>query len=340
MSTSDVLSVIEAAYRLDLEEGDWLAGIASAARPLLDRGLGVVAYTIDRGAGGEHAVGPIVAIPNDDRMIEFARGKLGVMPPPVAETLLAVPLGFGASSELTSREAIRAFLSPNAFGAVDTAGVQGIDISGASVWLVIPSQKSIDVASAERARWQRVAAHLAAAIRLRRSLARMAISPRELDSASAILETDGRVAEAKPEVESSLDTLRRFAVDVDRARGRTRREAPDEALELWRGLCDGLWTLIEHFDGDGRRYLVARQNDPLVREDRALTKRELQVVAFAAFGHGDKLIAYELGIDESTVQSHLSSAMRKLGVPTRLDLVRLAWSLSGTLQDPAQGGGR
>ena len=43
----DVLSVIEAAYRVELPEEDWVAGIMKSARPFIDVGLGVYAYVFD-----------------------------------------------------------------------------------------------------------------------------------------------------------------------------------------------------------------------------------------------------------------------------------------------------
>ena len=52
-----------------------------------------------------------------------------------------------------------------------------------------------------------------------------------------------------------------------------------------------------------------------------LSKRERQVAAFAARGHSNKLIAYDLGIAEGTVAAHLASVMRKLGLSTRAALV-------------------
>ena len=325
---SDVIGVVEAAYRLDLEESAWLEGIAQAAHPLLDRGLGIVTYTLDR-RPTEITVGPVVSLPFNEPMNELARTMLGVMPPLIAERLLEIPVGYGASSELAGPEAIAGFLGENPFKMIDTAGVQGIDPSGASVWIVVPSQNVVVVEPGERSRWQRVAAHMTAAIRLRRSLARSAHLASDLDSADAVFEVDGSVANAKPDAVSSLDHLRAFAKNIDRARGKTRREAPEESLELWRGLCDGTWSLVDQSDSDGRRYFVARRNDPAVREDRALTRRELQVVTFAAFGHPDKLIAYELGIAEGTVQRHLTAAMAKMGVSARLELIRLALSLMG-----------
>ncbi len=81
---------------------------------------------------------------------------------------------------------------------------------------------------------------------------------------------------------------------------------------------------------DGRRYVVARRNDPLLPDPRALTLRERQVVGFVALGQANKLVAYALGITESAVSTHLSAAMRKLAVRTRSELVAFV----GALRDP------
>lgn len=321
----DTLTIIEAAYRIDLDEPTWLGKIADAAVAFLDRGLGVVAYTLETRPPHAGKIGAMVSRPHNADLLAFARDKLAVMPPPVAEIVLRVPIGFAASSEVAGPAAIRSFLGNNPFGLVDTAGVQGLDVSGASVWITIPSKSVFVIQQPMRERWQRIAAHLTAAVRLRRALAPTSSA---LDQADAVLEADLTIANATPRAEPSLEILRAFAKNIDRARGRLRREAPDEALALWRGLCDGTWSLIDHFDSDGRRFLVAHFNEPEVRPDRALTAREQQVVAFAAMGHADKLIAYELGMSEATVQTHLATAMRKLGVPNRSELIRTALALA------------
>ena len=91
-------------------------------------------------------------------------------------------------------------------------------------------------------------------------------------------------------------------------------------VELWRALISGRWSVVEHFERDGKRYYLAHKNDPELAADRALTPRERQVFGYAELGHSDKLIAYSLGLSLSTVSTLLSSARRKLGAS--LELIR------------------
>ena len=51
-----------------------------------------------------------------------------------------------------------------------------------------------------------------------------------------------------------------------------------------------------------------------------LTRRELEVATLAARGLGDREIADVLVVSVRTVESHLASAYRKLGITTRRDL--------------------
>jgi DNA-binding NarL/FixJ family response regulator len=49
----------------------------------------------------------------------------------------------------------------------------------------------------------------------------------------------------------------------------------------------------------------------------ALSARELEVLAWIVKGHGNKQIAYDLGIAEHTVKNHVKSILNKLGVEDR-----------------------
>ncbi len=168
---------------------------------------------------------------------------------------------------------------------------------------------------------QRIAAHISAGFRLYCKLG--AASRRDATAgAEAILESSGKVVHASGAAtpRSTRDALRAAVRAEDRARGPLRRRAPDEAIEAWRGLVAGRWTLIDHFEGDGRRYFVVHRNDPEAPDPRALTLRERQIVGYVALGQSNKLIAYELGMSPSTVAVHLKRAATKLGVRSRAEL--------------------
>jgi DNA-binding NarL/FixJ family response regulator len=55
---------------------------------------------------------------------------------------------------------------------------------------------------------------------------------------------------------------------------------------------------------------------------QGLTPRECQVAAYVATGHSNKQVAITLGLSVSTAGAYAASAMHKLGVTTRVELVR------------------
>jgi DNA-binding NarL/FixJ family response regulator len=120
---------------------------------------------------------------------------------------------------------------------------------------------------------------------------------------------------------AARERLREAVSALDRARGGLRRRDPDGAVDLWRVLVASRWSLVETFESDGRRYLVARVNEPRSGEFAPLTPREHDVLGYARMGHHNKLIAYELGLAPSTVRVLLSRAAAKLGATSRADLV-------------------
>ncbi len=332
MASSDVVAVLEAAYLLDLDEPGWLRAIASAASPILDAGVGVSAWTMRAGEGGVPQLAEFASVQQSPELVTFARALIGRTPPRVAESFFQVPVGCAKASELIPEDLRDSFTFPeNPFGVVDLLGVQGVDLDGSAVVVGVPLLDAAALHPQFRARWNRVAAHVTAGLRLRSRLAGSSVAA-QLAGGNAILDPDGRIVEARGAATSAgaADVLRASAVAVDRAR--SRGTTADDALELWRALCDGTWSLVETFDTDGRRFMVAHENEPPVRGYRALSKREEQIVGFAAMGHAENLIGYEFGLSESTVRGHLDTAMAKLGVNTRLDLIRLVHALGAQSQ--------
>jgi two-component system, NarL family, response regulator len=56
----------------------------------------------------------------------------------------------------------------------------------------------------------------------------------------------------------------------------------------------------------------------------SLTERELQVLRLVAGGKGNKEIAYEMGLSEGTVKSHVNAITSKLGVTSRTEAALVA----------------
>jgi PAS domain S-box-containing protein len=68
---------------------------------------------------------------------------------------------------------------------------------------------------------------------------------------------------------------------------------------------------------------VARSVEARRRID-ALTPRQRQVLEDMSLGYRNKQIAHRLGIDEKTVKMHRAALLRRLGVATSADAIRLA----------------
>lgn len=69
---------------------------------------------------------------------------------------------------------------------------------------------------------------------------------------------------------------------------------------------------------------------PLRDRMATLTQGELRVLQLVACGKSNKIIAYELGIKESTVKAHITSILRKLRVHSRTQAVIAARELDAT----------
>jgi DNA-binding CsgD family transcriptional regulator len=103
----------------------------------------------------------------------------------------------------------------------------------------------------------------------------------------------------------------------------------EETLSLWHGLFAGRWSIVGRVDHDGRRYLFARRSEPERLAWESLTASELETARRAATGQSNKVIAYDQGCSPSTVAMRLARAARKLGLETRLELIRAYRRRSG-----------
>ncbi len=326
-----IIDFTEAAYDLELSDEDWLPTVIERGLPVLDRGLGVACMEYAR--------------PPDGSPVELRRVHVGSGPQDFPERHLA-------ALQATPPETLREQVQPGGVGTVsdnapggdraqldhylsyvdyakDLFYITAVDCRGDGIAVLAPLPEITSLSTQEAQRWQMLAAHLEAGHRLRRSLAH-----RECDdvpdtglpqNAEAIFDANSfRISDAVGVARESTATrrLREAAIAVDRARGLVGRSEPEVALETWKALVDGRWSTVDWFDSDSRRFILAIPNPPEVMDPRGLKERERQVVTYAAYGHTNKMIGYRLGLSKSRVSMLLRSAMRKMGLKNRAQLIR------------------
>ena len=64
-----------------------------------------------------------------------------------------------------------------------------------------------------------------------------------------------------------------------------------------------------------------------------LTERQMEVLLLAARGHSNKYIAHELATSVATVATHVARAKTKLGVRSRLDLIRTVATVPASFEN-------
>ena len=109
---------------------------------------------------------------------------------------------------------------------------------------------------------------------------------------------------------------------------------PEGAANVWRGLIHGHWTIIDHCDREGRRFLLAVEGPCKAGQSSSLTPREARILARIALRQSLKLVSYELGVSHSTASGLLQSALRKLRLSSVAEAVRLFSSPAHARAEP------
>lgn len=318
-NAKDWVGLIEEAYTLDGDDDVWLNRVLEHAASLANRGfwptIGTYHYTprslrLERSA----ALGPAHAR-------DILAASMQVQTPTVSHFFRSGPAVTSLSEALYTREpGLATVVQQMTNGVVhDKIAVKGLTGQGSALILCWLFSERIVPTPQERHRWQCVASHLGAGLRLREFAQTL-----DLDSppVEAIFDSGGKLREARTGAEppSARAALRRAVCRVDQLRTQHGRKDPDRALEAWEGLVQGRWSLIDHFDSDGRRFVLAIKNDPLFPDPRGLTLRERQVAEFLGQGHSGKQISHMLGISRSAVANCTSRALHKLSLSSLTEL--------------------
>ncbi len=313
-----VRAVIAASYTFNADLPSWTRGVQEALAPAVDLGQGTLASVVllgDRSLRIEHlhraggasrvheAVVWLSALLAREKLREaFFNGRV-----------------IGSSSEhydsgdlAAMTERASSVRSRDALGFCVNDGVEH------GFMLVAPARTRIALARQPRAVIKRIGQHVATGLRLQRVVSSAALDDPAVE---AIFDRAGRPQHLLGMLRAgrALDRLRELVAERIGARESDLAEGP-----AWDAVVAGRWSLVDRFDADRRRFIVAYRNPPGVVDPRSLTEREECVATLAALGRSNKEIAVDLGISDSSVANSLASALTKLGLDSRT-LLPIFW---------------
>jgi DNA-binding CsgD family transcriptional regulator len=317
----DWISVVEAGYWLDSDDRTWLAGLLDCIAREHWRDQISTAFTFDLTSKGFTLRD--VTIHGPPEIDDHLRASLAVVSPEGLN--LAYGSGcapVGTVSELIFHRAAdeETFKRTNSGVVEDVLRVVAHSGTGQGVGLTLVLDKVRKSMQTERRRWTRCAAHIGAGLRLRaiaHQLGSLDGKPIE-----AIFDGSGKLCDAREAATSkgARDLLRTAVRRAEKARSACGRIDADEALKAWEALICGRWSLVDRFDSDRRRFVVAVRNDLRSLDPRGLSLRERQVAEYAGQGRSAKEIAYLLGAPAASVENSLRRAQAKLDLRSRVEL--------------------
>lgn len=320
----DLLSIVETSYDLGGDTASWLNRLVGCARSSLDSGLGIAGLVLDA-TDAFPQVPKVLAAASaglSDAALQAIGGLLQISATDEIRMRFhrAGPAGFVRST--LGRSFRGDFRKVHESAAEDSAYLFAGDPAGVCCVLFWPRSSRSTMYRSQKATYAYLAAHIATAHRLRQ---RAPTTAPDAPDTEAIMNPSGAVVHADGDAKKTdaRANLRDAVVSMMRARGARRRRDAAGALEDWRALVSGRWSLVDHFDTDGRRFLVARRNAPNAPAIGGLSEREGCVARLAALGHPNKVIAYELGMSSRQAAADLATAMAALGARSRFDLIRI-----------------
>lgn len=321
---ADVVGVLEAMYAPEPDGLRWSRQFISTiqANVATDLGIGmlVVGHQADLSKpvviDSELSSGFLLShLPLAQHMVE-------TMTPEVFRTLFYPGPPVASHRELLDQlppgeeRSLRAF--DKQMGWRDALGFFGYPEPGvASVVFIGLDRQRLD--AREQSAFLRFAGHFDSALRMR-------MRP-EL-AVAAVIAPDGSFRDL---ADPSLAKARRewFGDRVTEIEASRTRASGRDDIQAWWALFDGRYSVVPLEESDGKRHYLLVNNPPVAEKHAKFTAREIEVVRMASRGFTSKSVAYNLGIAEGSVSQALGSAARKLGLSSRLDLLRVAGALFG-----------
>jgi DNA-binding CsgD family transcriptional regulator len=328
----DPVGVLEAVHAADANAGAWLAGVACACADLLGRERPMIATYVEPDDERGVRLSAVLQRSSDADICGFVRE----VTPQLSAEDFARTYGSPQIFESLRVRAGRTYTPSHwlftafrqRFGVDDFDLLRVVAPAGQGVMIGAGREGGGRPSRREKARWARLAPHVAGGLRLRAAIARErpAEPVLERSAVEAVLDPGGGVVAATglARPRAAREELRTAARAIERARSSAGRRDPERAIEGWQALVAGRWALIDVFDSDGRRFIIARENRPRPAALVPLTRRELDVLELIQRGLSNKRVALTLGLSESTVSEHLMRAREKLGARSAVELARRA----------------
>jgi DNA-binding NarL/FixJ family response regulator len=328
-----VRQVIEAAYTFRSSPADWADALHAALGPALDLGQGTLVGLVgfpDQGLRLEHLAARAGAT-----RVHQAVVRLGVLlsPGTLRDAFFSGRVLGSSSGRYSQTDFARLEQRARSVRSRDAAGFCATDDVDQGVIVISPSPALLSMPAQPSALVRALGQHIGTGLRLQRVIHAATLEDPAIE---AIFDPDGRTQRTAgmARMHNALDRLREFV------RARARAPVPtDEGRagegRAWEAVIAGRWSLVDRFDSDGRRFVVAYRNPPGVLDPRRLTPREEGVTTLAAVGRSNKEIGADLGISEADAAALLTTALAKLGLASRTllpifwrDLHGRAWAVS------------
>ncbi len=318
---ADWISLVEAGYYLEGDDQQWIDQVFDRAKSLLDPAGIPDAWT--------YSVTPTtftLGVGRSSPASNAVREKVHeAIPAPAIDVLYRNGWVVATGSEHISP------LVPNQLGFVrtitniighDVSDVWGVKCSsgaGSGVVFAVVLGECRSSTAKERKLWSQVATHLGAALRLRKLAQGLSL---DASLVEAVFDPSAYLHDARgPAVETKArEALRQAVRRIEHSRMTSGPDNPDAALDNWQGLVDGRWSLIDHFDTDGKRFVVAIRNDPTYPDPRGLTQGERQIADYIGAGYSTKQIAYALGVSNAAVNNAAARIQDKLCLSSRAEV--------------------
>ena len=318
---ADWITLVEAGYCLDGDDQQWIDKVFDCAKSLLDPGgipdawiysVTPATFTlgVGRGSPETNAVREKVheAIPSPAIDVLYRNGWVVATGSEHISPLVPNQLGFD-----------RTITNIIGHDASDVWGVKCSSGAGSGVIFAVALGECRNSTAQERKLWSQVAAHLGAGLRLRKLAQELSL---DASLVEAVFDPRAYLHDARgPAVDTKArDTLRQAVRGIERSRTTTGDDNPDAALDNWQGLVNGRWSLVDYFDTDGKRFIIAIKNDPAHPDPRGLTQGERQMAEYIGAGYATKEIAYALGVSNAAVNNAVARIQDKLCLSSRAEV--------------------